>query len=139
MTGEIDLLSLDMDGVDYWILKSIECIRPRVIILEYNIYWRADSSFTVPYTPDFQAKVIEGAYYCGASLSAVNKLGQSLGYRLVGSNTNQYNAFFIRNDIGLDILPAVSVESCLPTNETDPSFLNETNFPPISQLPWEAV
>ena len=36
--GEIDLLSIDIDGVDYWILKSINCVNPRVIILEYNTY-----------------------------------------------------------------------------------------------------
>jgi hypothetical protein len=140
MSGDIDLLSLDMDGVDYWILKSIHCIRPRVIILEYNTYWLAHSSVTVPYAPDFQAKIIEGAYYCGASLTAFAKLGQDLGYRLVGANTHKYNAFFIRNDVGLDVLPEVSVESCLPSSEgIFSSTLNESNFPAIAQLPWEIV
>src|SRR5262245_52653000 len=34
--GEIDLLSLDLDGVDYWIWKAITVVEPRVVVLEYN-------------------------------------------------------------------------------------------------------
>lgn len=137
--GEIDLFSLDMDGVDYWIWKSINCIKPRVIVLEYNTYWGADKSVTVPYSPKFEAQIINGAYYCGASLRAFVNLGKLLGYRLVGSNSKQYNAFFIRNDIGIDMLPEIDIERCLPSTNNCKHFLNENNFPMISQLPWETV
>ena len=34
--GEIDLLSLDVDGMDYWIWKAIEAVTPRVVVLEFN-------------------------------------------------------------------------------------------------------
>ncbi|MDB9535730.1 hypothetical protein PN451_07740 [Dolichospermum planctonicum CS-1226] len=138
---EIDLLSLDIDGVDYWILKSINCVKPRVIILEYNTYWGAEESVTVPYDKEFKARIINKAYYCGASLRAFVNLGKDLGYRLVGANTQQYNAFFIRNDIGTDIFPEVSVESCLTlhTDSTDSNSPNQHNFPLISTLPWIRV
>ena len=136
--GEIDLLSIDIDGVDYWILKSISCVNPRVIILEYNAYWGAEEAFTVPYNSEFKAQIINGAYYCGASLKAFVELGKTLGYRLVGSNTAQYNAFFVRNDIGKDFLPEVSIESCLSVNKNSDSP-NQYNSPALSKLPWEKV
>lgn len=135
---EIDLLSLDIDGVDYWVWKSISCINPRVVILEYNNYWGSEESLTVPYDPNFKAKIFDNAYYCGASLRAFVNLAKDLGYRLVGSNTKQYNAFFIRNDIGKGILPEVSIESCLSSYDHSKS-LNQHNFPIISELPWEKV
>ena len=136
--SEIDLLSIDIDGNDYWIWKAIECVNPRVVIAEYNTYWMEEESVTVPYDPEFQAKIINGAYYCGASLAAFVSLGKKLGYRLVGSNTRQYNAFFVRNDLGVDILPEVTVESCLSSYKNSQS-LNQYNFPAIKELPWEKV
>jgi hypothetical protein len=137
--GEIDLLSLDMDGNDYWILKSLEVINPRVVILEYNTYWDSHSSVTVPYDPQFTAQIIEGAYYCGASLAAFVKLGRLLGYRLVGCNTHKYNAFFVRNDLGADELPEVSIESCLPPMTVRSASPNEYSFPKIKSLIWQEV
>ncbi|MFM6472262.1 MAG: hypothetical protein ACKPGH_01970, partial [Dolichospermum sp.] len=104
----------------------------------YNTYWGAEESVTVPYDKEFKARIINKAYYCGASLRAFVNLGKDLGYRLVGANTQQYNAFFIRNDIGTDIFPEVSVESCL-TLHTDSNSPNQHNFPLISTLPWIRV
>jgi hypothetical protein len=137
-SGEIDLLSIDIDGNDYWIWKAIECVRPRVVVIEYNTYWMEEEAVTVPYNPQFQAKIFDGAYYCGASLAAFVTLGEKLGYRLVGSNTGQYNAFFVRNDLGKDILPEVTVESCLSLHK-DSQSLNQFNFPTIKHMPWEKV
>lgn len=136
--GEIDLLSIDIDGNDYWIWQAIKCVNPRAIVVEYNTYWMENESVTVPYDPQFEAKIINGAYYCGASLAAFVSLGKKLGYRLVGSNTRQYNAFFVRNDLGIDILPEVTVESCLSSYKNSQS-LNQYNFPVIKELPWEKV
>jgi hypothetical protein len=137
--GEIDLLSLDLDGMDYWIWNSITCVKPRVIVLEYNTYWGPEKSVTVPYDPKFAAKIIDGAYYCGASLQAFVNLGKKLGYRLVGSNTRQFNAFFVRDDIAEDVLPEVSVHSCLSLYNSSYKSPNQYNFPIISELPWEKV
>ncbi len=137
--GEIDLFSLDMDGIDYWIWTSINVIKPRVLVIEYNTYWGADKSVTIPYEPNFKAQIINGAYYCGASLQAFVNLGKKLGYRLVGSNTTQFNAFFVRNDLGTNILPEVSVEDCLPSHNNFSTSVNQHNFPYISELPWEEV
>ena len=51
--GEVDLLSLDMDGIDYWVWKAIESINPRVVVLEYNNALGPDLSVTIPYKADF--------------------------------------------------------------------------------------
>ena len=52
--GDVDLLSLDLDGMDYWVWKAIDCINPRVVVLEYNAIWSASHAVTIPYKPDFQ-------------------------------------------------------------------------------------
>ncbi|MGL5941610.1 MAG: hypothetical protein ACRC2S_14750 [Waterburya sp.] len=57
-------------------------------------------------------------------------------YRLVGSNTQEFNAFFLRNDIATDKLPEVSVESCLGSNINS---LDQDTVNMISQLEWEEV
>lgn len=113
-TGEIDLLSLDIDGNDYWIWQALDSIRPRVVVLEYNGVWRADRSVTIPYDPAFQLDFSRQPYYCGASLAAFVKLGREKGYRLVGSTRAAFNAFFVRNDLGTDLLPEVAAATCLP-------------------------
>jgi hypothetical protein len=110
--GEIDLLSLDMDGMDYWVLRAIECIQPRVIVLETVSPWGAERSITVPYQADFVATWIEGLPYCGASLPAFVKLLKGRGYRLVGMEGLGFNAFFVLNGLGEDVLPEVTATSC---------------------------
>lgn len=111
--GAIDLLSLDMDGVDYWVWKAITSIEPRVVVLEYNNLWGPGPAVTVPYRADFVADHDSfGATYCGASLSAFVKLGREKGYRLVGCEKYNFNAFFVRSGIGEGVLPEVPASVC---------------------------
>lgn len=139
VSGEIDLLSLDLDGVDYWIWKEISVIRPRVVVLEYNNRWSAEQSVTVPYQPDFvgSGASVSGDGYFGASLLAFAKLAQQKGYRLVGANSPNTNAFFIRNDVGGSHFPEVSVESCLSSDYAVAQ--RRDKYPLISHLPVEVV
>jgi len=111
--GEIDLLSIDIDGIDYWIWQAIDCIKPRVVVLEYMDVWGPDISVTVPYKEDFVGKYDEfGLYYGSASLAAFVKLGKEKGYRLVGCQRYGFNAFFVRVGIGEDIFPEISAGEC---------------------------
>ncbi len=111
--GEIDLLSLDMDGMDYWIWEALDCINPRVVVLEYQCIWGPDKSVTVPYDPSFVAEIVDGgANYSGASLAAFVKLGRRKGYRLIGCQRYGFNAFFMRSDIGQDIFPEIPTSEC---------------------------
>jgi hypothetical protein len=112
-TGEIDLLSLDVDGNDYWIWKAIGCVRPRVVVLEYNAWWGPHRAVTVPYDPEFRLDFSRIPFYCGASLAAFVALGRDKGYRLVGCARSRINAFFVRADLGTDLLPEVPAAACL--------------------------
>jgi hypothetical protein len=109
--GEIDLLSLDIDGNDYWILDALFCVQPRVIILEFNALWGAARAVTIPYAEDF---VLESGpvAYCGASLPAFVKLLGKRDYRLVGAERLGFNAVFVRNDLA-PALPEVTAASCM--------------------------
>jgi hypothetical protein len=113
MTGEIDLFSLDVDGMDYWMWKALIVASPRVVVVEYQTDWGSDNSVTVPYSPTFVADLSSLPYYCGCSLPAWVNLGREKGYRLVGCNGSNYNAFFVRNDVGVDVLPEVDAADCI--------------------------
>jgi hypothetical protein len=136
--GEIDLLSLDMDGVDYWIFKALTCINPRVIVLEYNNLWGPDRAVTVPYQPDFRAEYAEfGLSYGGASLAAFEKLASQKGYRLVGCQRYGYNAFFIRNGLAEDIFPGTPVSKCL--DQPFAQLAQKNRLPNVINRPWVDV
>jgi hypothetical protein len=133
-SGEIDLLSLDMDGVDFWIWKAITCVNPRVVVLEFNDCIPADVSVAVPYDRSFTVSGDKPGYL-GASLAAWVKLGREKGYRLVGINRNVLNAFFVRNDLGSELLPEVSAASCL----SDPTTRGKSARWAQSMSAWEWV
>lgn len=93
---EFDLLSIDIDGNDYWVWKAITGYAPRVVIMEYNACIPYDPAVTVPYDPQFQWDKTD---YYGASLSALVALGKSKGYTLVGTDPHGVNSFFVRDDL----------------------------------------
>jgi len=139
--GEIDLLSLDLDGVDYWIWEAITAISPRVVVLEYQDILGPDRMWTVPYADDFTAgeHSMTGAMpnFAGASLRAFTKLAHSKGYRLIGVNGYGFNAFFMRNDVGAEQFSEISVEDCF----THPKTLEgmAKRFPLVANMPWVEV
>jgi len=113
-TGEIDLLSLDMDGMDWWIWKAIETIMPRVVVVEVANWFPPTQAVTVPYRPDFQAIYDKnyGLFYGGASLGAFVALAKKKGYRLIGCHRYAFNIFFMRDNVGQDLFPEISPEEC---------------------------
>jgi hypothetical protein len=106
--GDIDLLSLDVDGNDYWVWKALTVVRPRVVVLEFNASCGPDVAAAMSYNPDYRLDYSVTPFRCGASLSAFVKLGRSKGYRLVGVQRLGFNAFFIREDICPHLLPEVT-------------------------------
>lgn len=93
---ELDLLSIDIDGNDYWIWKAINQYRPRVVIMEYNAVYPPQVSWTIQYNPNHRW---DYSSYMGASLLALEKLGTYKGYKLVGCSFTGVNAFFVRDDL----------------------------------------
>jgi hypothetical protein len=136
--GEIDLLSLDIDGNDYWIWESIEVVRPRVVMAEIQCIWGSDRAVTVPYSDEFRTEFVDQfGVYCGASLPAFVKLGKRKGYRLVGVQNLGFNAVFVADGVGEDLLPEVDAESCL-----DRPFVRWAKrelLPKVQHLEWDRV
>jgi hypothetical protein len=95
-TSEPDLLSVDIDGNDYWVWRAISSINPRVVVIEYNPLWRPPISVTIKYNPNYRWRS-DG--YFGCSLKALEKLGHEKGYNLVGCCFVGANAFFVRQDL----------------------------------------
>jgi len=100
MSGPIGLLSIDIDGNDYWVWKAVEEVRPAIVAIEYNARFGPDRAVVVPYRPDFErAKAHRSMIYYGASLAALCGLGHAKGFDLVGCNSYGNNAFFVRGDL----------------------------------------
>ncbi len=97
---EVGLMSIDIDGNDYWVWKAIESYKPAIVIVEYNARFGYQKSVSIPYKEKFD-RISEhhSSIYFGASLAALHKLGKEKGYSLVGTNLNGNNSFFIRDDL----------------------------------------
>ena len=112
VSGEIGLLSIDVDGNDYWIWKAINCISPAIVVCEYNFRFGTDRAVTVPYNPEFKrSEAHHSMIYYGASLKALTSLANRKNYALVGCNSAGNNAFFVRKDLKPDTVKEVSIES----------------------------
>jgi hypothetical protein len=132
--GDIDLLSLDIDGNDYYIMESINVIRPRVIICETQNVVPGDHALTIPYSPDFNRKKDLHPDFMGVSLLAMKKLLSKKGYRLIGSHRFGFNAIFMLNEVGTDYFPEVRVEAVLDNPYT--KYRNATAWKEVKDLPW---
>lgn len=136
--GEIDLLSLDMDGVDLWIWEALTAIQPRVVVVEFQDILGPDRSWTVPYADDFNAaehSTSDGMpNFAGASIAAFTKLARREGYRLVGTNTMGWNAFFVRDDIAEGLIAEVSTADCLVHPKNAEGIRDR--FPLVENHPW---
>ncbi|MBW1885921.1 MAG: FkbM family methyltransferase [Deltaproteobacteria bacterium] len=105
---DFDLLSIDIDGNDYWVWKAISSYSPRVVIVEYNIFFLRETAKTIAYDVDHEWDKDDFGLYHGASLAAFEKLARSKGYALVHTEADSPNAIFVRRDL-------LGAESKLPS------------------------
>lgn len=104
--GDIGILSVDIDGNDYWIWEAIDCISPRIVICEYDSLLGSAKAVTTPYDRTFHRSSAHYSFlYGGASIKALCILAEKKGYILAGSNSAGLNLFFLRKDIVGDIKP----------------------------------
>jgi hypothetical protein len=116
LTGEIGLLSVDIDGNDYWVWQAIEVVSPAIVVCEYNAVLGDIYSVTVPYQASFQRTHADPSnLYFGASIQALISLGQSKGYTFVGTTSTGGNAFFVRNDYATLIIPTLEAVYGFPS------------------------
>lgn len=113
---EIDFLSLDVDGNDYWFWEALTGVSPRMVCIEYNAGLGPSLSLTVPYDPAFERYSHHASgFFHGASLAALESLGKRKGYCLIGCDSTGTNAFFLRDDVMVPELPALpSTEAFRP-------------------------
>jgi hypothetical protein len=109
--GEIGLLSIDIDGNDYWIWEAIDVISPKVVIIETHNEFGMNN-IVVPYDANYSYPGKHPVYH-GASPVAMNNLARRKGYRLAGANELGFNFIFVKNGFADKHIPEVSVESVL--------------------------
>jgi hypothetical protein len=108
ISGDIGMLSVDIDGNDYWVWQAMDTISPRIVVCEYNSHFGPTATVTTPYDPSFvRDRAHFSKIYYGASIAALCSLATRKGYSLVASNSAGNNAFFVRNDL-LGALPVLT-------------------------------
>jgi hypothetical protein len=129
-SGSVGILSIDIDGNDYWVLEAIDCVDPAIIICEINGVFGDLRAISVPYRPDFQR--MDGHYsgqYFGCSIEAARWLCSRKGYSFLGTNTNGVNAFFVRDDLAPPILAAIEdVRSWAPRHRDSRNHDGKLDF-----------
>lgn len=105
-SGAVGILSVDIDGNDYWVWDAINVIQPTIVICEYNSTFGDQHAITIPYQADFvRTNAHHSNLYFGASLPALYQLGQQKGYDFIGCNRMGSNAFFVKKDSGHHLKP----------------------------------
>jgi hypothetical protein len=103
--GELGVLSVDVDGNDYWLLRELFALAPALIVCEYNASFLLHS-VTVPYDPVFDRHAHHKlGFYHGASLSALTTLAAAHAYDLVAVSEAGLNAVFRRHDLDPEAKP----------------------------------
>lgn len=98
--GDIGLLSIDIDGNDYWVWKAMTSVSARIVVVEFNNLFGCQRALAVPYDPKFQrTRAHHSNLYYGASLKAFCDLAAEKGYVFAGTNSAGTNAFFVRRDV----------------------------------------
>lgn len=122
LTGDIDLLSVDIDGNDYWVWQALTVASPRVVVVEYNAAWGAQQAVVVPYDATFDRHQHGGPLkYYGASLAAFKCLAAEKGFRFLMTEPRGVNAYFVRNDVELPV--DSRAHQSMPSDEKEPPLL----------------
>lgn len=137
---DFDLLSIDIDGIDYWLWRALEEFRPRVVVVEYNASLGADAKLVIPYDRDFyrwNKKWHSAGWYYGASLSAWTELAKGKGYELIACESTGVNAFFVRTDLLTPSLPVqTAAEAFYPDVRRAALVSPQQQMNELKQFPW---
>jgi len=96
---KIGILSIDIDGNDYWVWEAVKVIEACIVVIEYNGTLGIDKSVSIPYKADFsRTEAHYSGLYWGCSLRALIDLGKRKGYLFVGTNSAGNNAYFVKKE-----------------------------------------
>lgn len=97
--GPLGILSIDLDGNDYWILKALRDVTADILIVECNPVFGDRHAVTTIYDPAFERfRAHHSGQLFGASIAALRELAGSRGYEFLGTCRNGLNAFFVRRE-----------------------------------------
>tara|TARA_A100001011_G_scaffold148247_1_gene156377 strand:- start:223 stop:1134 length:912 start_codon:yes stop_codon:yes gene_type:complete len=95
----LDIFSLDIDGIDYWILEKLPKKIAKIFIIEYNPYFGSKKEICAPNIEYFDRFKYHSTGFCwGASLKAIIKLMKQKGYTFIGTNNLNVNSFFVQDE-----------------------------------------
>ena len=101
---EIDFFSIDIDSIDYWIIKKLKNNISKIFVAEYNPVFGAELEVTVPNISGFERSKYHYSYLCyGMSLKALINLMDQKGYYFIGTNLQKINAFFILKEFKKEV------------------------------------
>ena len=100
LNENLDLFSIDIDGIDYWVIESLKPKISKIFVLEYNPIFGSNLEITIPNKNKFNRSKSHytGCYY-GASLKAMIKIMKQKGYDFIGTNKLNFNAFFVVDEL----------------------------------------
>lgn len=110
---ELDLVSIDIDGIDYHVWDSLQLFSPKVVVIEYNP--------SIPNDVDFVQQPDERITH-GSSVKSLVGLADHKGYELAA--VTDLNAIFVRNDL----FPALGLEDNSLDDVRDHSTTKTTLF-----------
>ncbi len=94
--NNLDIFSLDIDGIDYWILKELPKDFSKIAIVEFNPIFGKNLKVSVPNITNFDRKKYHYSNLCfGMSLQAAIEIMNEKNFYFVGTNLLRNNAFFI--------------------------------------------
>jgi len=134
---DVDLLSMDVDGNDYWLWEAIDYISPKICCFETHDWIPSNLSLTIPYRPDFSMLDSPHSGFRSVSLLAMNRLSKRKGYTLIGAHRHGFNVFYLRNDLMNSFFGEVAVESI---HNNAATRRNQTEmWPQIAKYPWVTI
>jgi hypothetical protein len=109
--GPLGILSIDIDGNDYWVWQALEVVDPAIVIVEYNSVFGPKRAVSVPYDPAFRRAAAHSSHlFWGCSLRALCVLADRKGYLFVGCNQNGNNAYFVKRGLAASVKPVTAEE-----------------------------
>lgn len=118
--NDLGLLSVDIDGNDYWVLEAIKKHKADILICEYNPIFGDNYAITTPYNDSFtRFDAHYSGLYFGASIKAITSLAAKKGYEFVGTCSNGINAFYVRKELFPSIKDKINHIRALPSRHRD--------------------
>lgn len=118
--GEIGILSIDLDGNDYWVWEAISNVNPHIVVCEFSTVFGDVYPITIPYMKNFTRMALHhSGQYFGASIPALLHLAEQKGYTCVGTASTGVNAFFVRNDLAAKIRNILPEAVLYPARHSD--------------------